>query len=237
CVTSIAAGARHVLAVDSRGRLHSWGCGKGGRLGHGDFEDRAVPVVVAFFGTLLIEQCAAGDAHSAVITIARGGNRALQVRRISCFGRGAHGRLGNGTNRNSALPVLVSSWLPSLKNVRFLQVACGGAHTLALAAHPVPQSIANPRGMETFVCAWGFGTNGQLGTGYRVDSFVPVKARMPRWDVIAEVSAGRSWSMARSVAGEVYTWGKGLRGQLGQGATKFSLAPRKLEAYGSFVRI
>ena len=277
-ITHIAAGSRHVLAIDSQGRMYSWGCGRGGRLGHGDFLDRDRPEIVKFFSSLYVETCAAGDAHSAVLTTMRAGVRETQLRRISTFGRGAHGRLGNGTNRNKCTPVLVSQWLPSLQNLQFHQLACGGAHTLALGSKEVPQCIANPRGRETFIAAWGYGTNGQLGTGYRYDSFVPVKVRMPKWDVITEISAGRSWSMAKSAGGEVsavcvwdcrhltpsagdasyktfyyllrfcslfllvycaqlYTWGKGLRGQLGQGPEKFSLAPRKLECFASFVHI
>jgi alpha-tubulin suppressor-like RCC1 family protein len=167
CITHVSAGARHVLAIDSRGRLYSWGSGRSGRLGHGDFLDRDRPELVTFFNTLFCESCSAGDAHSAVLTTMRAGSRDTQLKRISTFGRGAHGRLGNGTNRNMSSPVLVSQWLPSLQKVQFHQVACGGAHTLALASLAVPQGIANPRGMETFVAAWGYGMNGQLGTGYR----------------------------------------------------------------------
>ena len=173
CITHVAAGAKHVLAIDARGRLFSWGCGAGGRLGHGDFKDRDTPEIVMFYASLFAESCSAGDAHSAVLTTIRAGNREKQLRRISTFGRGAHGRLGNGTNRNKCTPILVSKWLPSLENVQFHQVACGGAHTLALASKVVPQGIANPRGRETFVVCWGYGKNGQLGTGYRyVESFI-----------------------------------------------------------------
>ena len=43
--------------------------------------------------------------------------------------------------------------------------------------------------------------------------------------------------MARSYDGELWTWGKGLRGQLGQGKTKFSLIPRKVDSFTSFLQI
>lgn len=43
--------------------------------------------------------------------------------------------------------------------------------------------------------------------------------------------------MAKSAGGELYTWGKGLRGQLGQGMEQVCLAPRKIESFASFVRI
>jgi hypothetical protein len=237
-ITYIAAGAKHVLAIDSKARLFSWGCGSGGRLGHGDFEDRQTPELVSFFGSLYVEQCAAGDAHSAVLTTSRSGDRLTQQRRLSTFGRGAHGRLGNGTNRNICTPILVSKWLPSVKDMQLLQVACGGAHTLLLMYRKVPHCIANPRGIETVVLAWGYGANGQLGTGYRNHSFIPVKARIPKWDLIVQISAGRSWSLARSAGGELYSWGKGLRGQLGQDTMKFCMAPKKIEpAFASFLHI
>ena len=37
-VTEIAAGGKHSLARDRKGQTHSWGCGNGGALGHGDTE-------------------------------------------------------------------------------------------------------------------------------------------------------------------------------------------------------
>jgi hypothetical protein len=44
--------------------------------------------------------------------------------------------------------------------------------------------------------------------------------------------------MARTVGGEMYSWGKGLRGQLGLGSScKFSLAPRKVTTFASSVLI
>jgi len=236
-IRSIAAGMRHILAIDTNGRIYSWGCGRDGRLGHGDFSDRWVPAAVRFFNSLYVESCAAGDAHSVVVTTTRTGSRSQQLRRISAFGRGAHGRLGNGSNRNAPLPVLVSHWLPSLKSAQFHCVSCGGAHTVVLASLVVPVCLAYPFGLQTFVVTWGYGSNGQLGTGRNVDSFVPVKAKMPKSTVIVEVSAGRSWSMARSVAGELFVWGKGLRGQLGLGADKFSFGPRKVEYFASFLKI
>jgi hypothetical protein len=72
---------------------------------------------------------------------------------------------------------------------------------------------------------------------FRYDTFVPVKARLPKWDIITEISAGRSWSMAKGAGGDLYTWGKGLRGQLGHGSEQICLAPRKVESFAAFVRI
>jgi alpha-tubulin suppressor-like RCC1 family protein len=239
-VIQIAAGHDHVLARSTTGQLFTWGSGRNGKLGHGDFADRPTPEMVGFYRLFNVEHCSAGDNHSAVLitnrrsTVARG----EQIRQVSCFGRGAHGRLGHGSNRNSPTPVVVSKWLPSIDGWQVRQVACGGAHTVVLLERAVPHGIANPWGMETAVAAFGYGTNGQLGNGYTADSFLPVKARMPLNAVVAEVSAGRSWSMARTICGSLYSWGMGLRGQLGQGGgRKFSVSPEKVDTWGSFVNI
>ena len=237
-IAQIAAGKSHVLAVSSSGLLYSWGSGRAGKLGHGDWEDRFAPLMVKFFEKFHVEFCAAGDAHSAVLTTNRkGGARDSQLKRVSTFGRGAHGRLGNNSNWSSFTPVPVNMWPPSLEGAQFHSLACGGAHTLALASLSLPKTKANPWGIQTVVLSWGYGCNGQLGTGYCIDSFLPVKARLPRAVIIAEVAAGKSWSVARSIGGELFTWGKGLRGQLGQGRTKFSFAPRKVKTFASFVKL
>jgi len=236
-IVQIATGRHHVLAVSNVGNLYSWGSGRSGKLGHSDYEDRQAPEFVQFFEKFFVEFIAAGDAHSAVLTTNRKGIRETQLKRVATFGRGAHGRLGNGSNRSSPTPVAVTEWQPSLLGVQFRSLACGGAHTLALAYTHVPKTRANPWGIQTFVVAWGYGGNGQLGNGYLVDTFIPLRARMPKSELISEISAGRSWSMARTIGGDLFTWGKGLRGQLGQGIAKFCFAPKKLDTFASFIAL
>ena len=146
-ITQISAGPEHVLAINSKKQLFSWGRGLSGRLGLCDFEDRYAPEYVHFYKPYNVEYCSAGYAHSAVLITninTRGNQSSEQLRRLSTFGRGYHGRLGNGTNRNSCVPVAVTDWSPSLKGLQVRQVACGGAHTLALLEKPVPIDLANP---------------------------------------------------------------------------------------------
>jgi len=136
-------------------------------------------------------------------------------------------RLGTGSNRTCSVPVRVSVWPPSVGFFRLLAVSCGAAHSLALAARPAKPCLANPWGLETAVLAWGFGSNGQLGDGHTEDRFEPVRVRLPRgWGPVKEVCAGRSWSLALSFSGRLLSWGRGWRGQLGQGDRRFSRVPR-----------
>jgi len=46
-VTSLSAGRRHCLARTDEGFLYSWGCGKDGRLGHNDYNDRCARIMHA----------------------------------------------------------------------------------------------------------------------------------------------------------------------------------------------
>lgn len=147
CIVQIAAGPQHVLAINSEKKLFSWGKGSKGRLGLGDFADRFTPEYVSFYEDYDVEYCATGDAHSAVLISASStkvDGSIARLKNLSTFGCGYHGRLGNGTNRNCCVPVTVTDWLPSLRGLQILQVACGGSHTLALLERRVPIDLANP---------------------------------------------------------------------------------------------
>lgn len=240
-ITQISAGKHHALAICKDGRLYAWGKGKSGCLGFKNNEDQFYPKPVTYFEHNVVTCCAAGDAHSVVIIKNKklSLNPMMNLPLVACFGRGAHGRLGMNNNKSNSTPRVILHWPPSSKGFYFRQVAAGGAHSLLLCTKEVPKTLSNPYGIVTNMYAWGFASNGQLGVGDKLtDAFVPIKVKMPKWEVVTEISAGRSWSMARTVAGDVYTWGKGLRGQLGHGDKRyFSLSPQKIETFASFVGI
>lgn len=202
-ITKIAAGHEHSLAMDDQGYLYSWGSNLHGKLGLQDYIDRYEPERVRYLSRYVVYDCSAGDHHSAVLVRARG--EAESVPAVCTFGRGAHGRLGNGCQQSSNAPVLVEIRMPSLAGAEYRQVACGGAHTLLLTVLRVPKTPSNPWGLSTTVLAWGFGTNGQLGDGKVVDRLSPVKAVFPKAVIVTSLTAGRSWSIATSLNGDVYT--------------------------------
>jgi len=138
-----------------------------------------------------------------VLTTSRKGNGStMQPYRVASFGRGAYGRLGIGNNYNMSLPAAVTQWFPSFESFDIKQISCGGAHTLALGVKHIPKTLANPLGTVTIVAAWGYGGNGQLGTGAADFCLTPVRCRIPKWEIVAEISAGKSWSMARTIGGQ-----------------------------------
>ena len=85
-------------------------------------------------------------------------------------------------------------------------VACGGYHTLALAS-------------DNTVYSWGSNQFGQLGLALdEFDSFyTPKSILFFKEKIISYLSAGSHHSLALSIEGYSYTWGRNDYGQLGHG--------------------
>eukprot|EP00246_Nothoceros_aenigmaticus_P001361 TRINITY_DN1187_c0_g1_i4.p1 TRINITY_DN1187_c0_g1~~TRINITY_DN1187_c0_g1_i4.p1 ORF type:complete len:406 (-),score=62.42 TRINITY_DN1187_c0_g1_i4:282-1499(-) len=141
-IVAIAAGGWHSMALTVDGQVYGWGRGEHGRLGFGDDKSsKMVPAKVSCGGT-----------HSVALAIDG---------RVYSFGRGDHGRLGYGSLSTTGHPCEVSIQLQPRKRhggVNYIRkrsylespkldstdekagnwcirlVACGGRHTLVLAA-------------------------------------------------------------------------------------------------------
>lgn len=114
----------HYLALAATGEVYSWGCGDGGRLGHGDTVPLEEPKVIsAFSGKQAgkhVVHIACGSTYSAAIT-AEG--------ELYTWGRGNYGRLGHGSSEDEAIPMLVAG----LKGLKVIDVACGSGDAQTLA--------------------------------------------------------------------------------------------------------
>jgi len=85
-------------------------------------------------------------------------------------------------------------------------VACGGKHTLSLSAH-----------REVF--AWGNNQFGQLGLAIdEYESFhTPRELFYFKEKICSWLSAGTFHSVALTIEGYCYSWGRNDKGQLGHG--------------------
>jgi alpha-tubulin suppressor-like RCC1 family protein len=81
-------------------------------------------------------------------------------------------------------------------------VACGRKHTLVLTE-------------DGEVLSCGVGEYGRLGTGSTSDSSIFETVEALAEEDIVQIEAGASHSMALTIDGSVYTWGRNDRGQLG----------------------
>ncbi|CAM9746425.1 unnamed protein product, partial [Discosporangium mesarthrocarpum] len=225
-VKTVVAGGAHALCLTLEGKVYSWGRGRDGRLGHGDYLPRWHPALVEALDGEVVSLIAAGKAHSLAVALPQA---------TYMWGRGAHGRLATGDTRSRNIPVRVRTWPKSFRGYRVAGAALGGAHSLLLAHRPAEVTLANPWGLESTVYAWGFGYNGQLGLDEWVGEVkLPAKVAFDRRDLVLSVVAGKTYSLACTVQGALFAWGKGWSGELGLGKRMdYRVAPTKVEFPGS----
>lgn len=132
-------------------------------------------------------------------------------------GNNKDGQLGNGTNQNSKIPQKVHMDEDTqLANV--IKIAVGTDHVLALTQNGK-------------VYSWGLNDNGQLGSN-DTNSSAYAKAVLGEDGTnyltnIVDISAGAYGSVAIDKDGNLYVWGKGSDGQIGNGAKDAKYLPTK----------
>ena len=103
-IAMVAAGGNHSLALDTAGRVYSWGLATSGQLGDGANRlagnGRNLPAAaVDVSGTLSLESVAALSAgYDGSVALRRDGS-------VLVWGNGAHGALGQGSTVNTTSPV------------------------------------------------------------------------------------------------------------------------------------
>jgi alpha-tubulin suppressor-like RCC1 family protein len=189
-VTAVAGGGTVSLALTAQGTVYEWG----NLIGYG----------VGLSSPRLVEGL------SGVTAISAGGYHVVAIladRTLRAWGSSYRGRLGNGTDEGTLVPVAVSN----LGNVT--RVSAGLSHTLAVRADGT---------------VWGWGENdfGQLGDGTTTDRSVPVQVAGVL-NAVA-VAAGPQHSLALLTDGTVMAWGRNYEGQLGDGNEPMRLNPTRV---------
>lgn len=128
-----------------------------------------------------------------------------------CWGNNQWGALGTGaTGPQSNLPVPVTG------GHKFIALGAGLAHACGLKASG-----------ETW--CWGDNADAQLGTGV-LGGVHPTPQLVSGAHAFVEISAGNYHNCGRTAAGEVWCWGYGMLGGLGQGSYLVSATPLKVVA-------
>ena len=202
----LAAGASHVL-LQRKESVVSWGATSHGVLGHGASGSRySTAKAVSFFSSsskVKVLSVSCGKAHSLALTDCG----------LYCWGSSKHGQLGLGPQRlNEQRPCLVKR----LANKSLSAISAGAYHTLALDS-------------KGKVWSWGWGVHGQLGTGEIEDEFEPRRIRFHNKSQVKQISAGYAHSLLLTVSGEVWVFGCALFGQLGNGDSKKSTTPIRVD--------
>lgn len=204
--TAIAAGLNHTCAIGSDKTLWCWGRNNGGQLGDGTNSTRVDPKQVL--------PAAAADWTA----VSASGDYTCGLRAggaLWCWGTNSSGQLGTGdtTAVNTPQPIAAgTSWSA---------MSAGQSHTCAVATD------------GTLWC-WGLNTSGQIGQG-NTASPVPAPTQVGSDTDWARPELGQGASTcAIKVNGDLYCWGAGSFGQLGQGALSNVTSPKKVPSVGTW---
>jgi len=143
----ITAGIGHTCALTQEDGLRCWGLNDSGQLGDATFTDSSIPVNVVDVIASDIIALQSGIKHTCALT--SGGE-------VMCWGLNSSGQLGNGTNTNSNVPVLVQGLVGKI-----VSISGGAEFTCAV-------NDAND------VMCWGNNSSGQLNDGTTINRNVPV---------------------------------------------------------------
>ena len=179
--------------------LYAWGANADGQLGNGSTTDSPSPLSVTLPNGVTATDAAAGGDHSLII--GSDGN-------VYAWGLNNDGQLGNGTTTNSSTPVHVL--LPT--GITATAISAGMNHSLAI-------------GSDGNIYAWGYNGFGQLGNGTTTTSSIPVLASLPAGVSATAISAGTYFSLALGSNGQVYAFGEGTNGALGDGGVANKKTP------------
>lgn len=196
--TPLACGNAHSALV-RQGVIYSWGKGQYGRLGHGEpYQESSMPMIVDLTD-VLIYSVACGAHHTLALT----------DHGVFAWGSSKYGQLGLGELQRTCRPLLIES----LVDENIISIICGQYHSLAVT-------------VDGRIFSWGWGVHGQLGHGNPEDCRAPVQITYFKDTQIAMASAGHGHSVVLTRIGEVFTFGCGMFGQLGQGTVLKQTTPR-----------
>ncbi|GFZ09302.1 ankyrin repeat family protein [Actinidia rufa] len=188
----ISAAKFHSVAVTARGEVYTWGFGRGGRLGHPDFDIHSgqaaviTPrLVTSGLGARRVKAIAAAKHHTVVAT--EGGE-------VFTWGSNREGQLGYTSVDTQSTPRRVSS----LRS-KIVAVAAANKHT----------AVVSESG-EVFT--WGCNKAGQLGygTSNSASNYTPRVVEYLKGKVFEGVAAAKYHTIVLGADGEVFTWGHRL---------------------------
>lgn len=193
-VTAVTTGSFYSCAI-ADGKAYCWGTTGLGELGNGVASpgNRATPVAVnraVMTGT--VTAITAGYNHACAIADGK----------AYCWGRGANGRLGNGSTTDRTTPALVNA---SAMSGTVTSISAGQSSTCAVATGKA--------------YCWGAYANGRLGDGGVSDRTTPAAvytAGVLSGKTVTSISTGANHACVIA-GGGAYCWGSSGYGQLGRG--------------------
>ncbi|KAK5581521.1 hypothetical protein RB653_001556 [Dictyostelium firmibasis] len=254
-ITQIACGFGHSVICSDNGEVYSWGLGKQGQLGHGNYESIARPRLIEALKGVTKISC--GHFYTMATT---------DLKNVYSWGLGEHMKLGHGSDKNEATPRVVDFFIQ--KNVS--KIVCGLNHTITLTypgdlnnnslsnddvedfidlgPSPPPASSSNDNNNGNSrggrlglnensqispIYACGAGEHGKLGLGGDLkspffDKPIPTAIKGVNALNLIDISCGTDFTAMITSNGALYVWGYGNFGQIGNGKTDDAWVPIRI---------
>ena len=210
-VTKIDTGSVHSLALGADGLTYAFGLNAAGELGDGTTTEQhsTDPAVVALpSGVTFTEvEAAPGQFNNNDNTRPLATSYALGSDG-NVWAWGDNGlRLGDGQGLDRLTPVQVK--MP----------AEAGDVVAYTTGHVLASTYYNGYALDSNGDIWGWGTNfwGQLGNGAGMQSRVPTKVTAPEGVKFTAIDGAGVYVLALGDDGNVYSWGRNIYGELGNG--------------------
>ncbi len=202
----ITAGYGFTCGRTDAGAAACWGSNNAGKLGANSTLSESTTPLTTFDTSAAVSGIVAGYNHACAFA-----SYSTTSATLYCWGSNATDQLGEGTSSNSSelspVPVFVPSGFPG-----FAQVSAGTDHTCAI------------RNGDQLAMCWGRNNVGQLGNGISqagatVNAPAAVKMNANIDAHFDEIAAGDQFTCAIDQNHNVYCWGSGMSGRLGNSAT------------------
>lgn len=184
-IKDISSGKTHIVILSEDGEIYTWGENSKGQLGNGTFGDTVdSPQKIKLSAN--ITKIESGSEHCVALD---------DSGHIYAWGSNLYGQLGDGTNENKYIPIVIST-IDDIKDV-----IAGYRHTILIKNNN-----------DIYTC--GNNEYGQLGNGTTDNSTVPIKVSSQYKPV--SISGGLSHTVEVDAEGNIYGWGINSSGQLGK---------------------
>jgi alpha-tubulin suppressor-like RCC1 family protein len=208
-LASISAGWFHTCALATNGDAYCWGSNEQGQLGDGTTTRRLEPTRVS--GPRMVA-ISSGGYHTCGLT---------SDGTAYCWGLNHQGQLGTGNTVGATRPARLAG------DVHFREIDAGHSHSCAITTTGAAY-------------CWGSNDFGEVGVGFASPAGWP-GVREPaavQGDIaFRNIDAGLGYTCGVADTATAHCWGRGLEGQLGNGALASWLTPQPVSGVTGFISV